>query len=147
MRVCILHMRKVTVCANKFTPNQQCQIHSVTQWRAWLQSFTHTQTSEDSPAERAASDVGPAREGSQKKPCESKRPEFATLVRLLYSPMNTGIVAKDGRHPADKLDICNPCKMWNFRVPSRCAPLIVEHEWEYCLQHNLLRKLAILGNS
>lgn len=53
--------------------------------------------------------MGPAREGSQKKPCESKRPELATFVRLLYSPIKTGIVARDGRHPAESIvELQNP---------------------------------------
>ena len=52
------------------------------------------------PAARAARDEGPEREGSQKKPSASSRPSDATLLRELYRPMKTGMVAMDGRHPA-----------------------------------------------
>ena len=46
--------------------------------------------------------VGPAREGIQKNP-SVRRPSSATLDSARYSPMNTGMVAKVGKHPAKGL--------------------------------------------
>lgn len=89
----------------------------------WEDQRQHARTEvRDSPAERAARDVGPAREGNQKKPWESKRPELATLVKLLYSPMNTGMVARDGRQPAHKLDTLCHCTLVQAALSSNEHP-------------------------
>ncbi|KAA6418846.1 MAG: hypothetical protein FRX49_11203 [Trebouxia sp. A1-2] len=68
----------------------------------------------------AAREVGPAREGSQKKPWESSRPELATLVRLLYNPMKTGMVAKDGKQPANHDLLCLVSRMQALVQLSTC---------------------------